>query len=151
MQNVSFVYHGFHRKWLFTDSLTLKMLLPYGHEFMKIQYKPGRMANQKYQNIAHHDCRQAVFRSGVIFLLLGFAHFHGRRWSDSNEVVWAPLLLLDEVIVEVAIVFVPVVSTFMSLQEASWLFSARKRKLSYRLTVLPNIKIWNLERCTNLS
>ena len=51
---------------------------------MKIQYKPGRMANQKYQNIAHHDCRQAVFRSGVIFLLLGFAHFHGRRWSDSN-------------------------------------------------------------------
>ena len=35
------------------------------------------------------------------------------------EVVWAPLLLLDEVIVEVAIVFVPVVSTFMSLQEAS--------------------------------
>ena len=69
---------------MYTDSLTVKLILPNGHEFMKIQYKPGRMANQKYQNIAHHDCRQAVFRSGVIFLLLGFAHFHRRRWSNSN-------------------------------------------------------------------
>ena len=58
-------------------SIVHRIKLPYGHEFMEIQYKPGRMANQKYQHITHHYGRQAIFRSGAIFLLLGFAHFHG--------------------------------------------------------------------------